>query len=85
MGTKSDRNFPCLLCLSERFSEQQSHELQTRPESDYVFFTPAIGLKQHDARSLDPESQRGAFLKGHTGLSEDGDDLLSGNLSVGGC
>ena len=84
MEMKSVRSFPFFVCLTEGLPEQ-SREFPKTSESDYVFFTPAIGLKQHDARSLAPESQRGAFLKGHTGLSEDGDDLLSGNLSVGGC
>lgn len=70
MAAKSDRSFPCLLWLSERFSEQ-SHELQQRPESDYVFFSPAMSLKESDAGSLNLGNRCDALPKGGTGFSED--------------
>ena len=69
MAAKSDHGFPCFL-LSEGFSEQ-SHELQQRPGSDYVFFSPAMVLKESNARSLNLESLCGALPKAGTGLSED--------------
>jgi hypothetical protein len=78
MAMKSDRSFPCLLWLSERFSEQ-SHEIQERPESDYVFFSPAVGRKQRDARSLNLEGRIGAHPEGQSGLSEDNSGVLSGD------
>ena len=78
MAMKSDRSFPCLLWLSERFSEQ-SHEIQERPESDFVFFSPAVGRKQRNARSLSLESRCGAHPKGEAGYSEEAYGMLSGN------
>ena len=78
MAMKSDRSFPCLLWLSERFSEQ-SHGIQERPESDYVFFSPAVGRKQRDARSLNLESRSGALPKGEAGSSSEAYGMLSGN------
>ena len=78
MAMKSDRSFPCLLWLSERFSEQ-SHEIQERPESDYVFFSPAVGRKQRDARSLSLEGRSGGLPKGEAGFSEDACGIFSGN------
>ena len=78
MAMKSDRSFPCLLWLSERFSEQ-SHEIQERPESDYVFFSPPVGRKQRDARSLSLESGSGALPKGEAGFSEDACGIFSWN------
>lgn len=69
MAAKSDYGFPCFL-LSERFSEK-SHELQHRPGSDYVFFSPAMGLKESNARSLNLESLGGALPKVGTDFTED--------------
>ena len=46
METKIDRSFPCLVFLPKRISEQ-SYELPKTSGSDYVFFSPSIGLK-HD-------------------------------------
>jgi len=69
MGAKSDRSFPCILSSSQRFSEQR-HVLQ-EPESDYVFFSPVIGLKQNGARSLDLESRCGALPEVVAWVSED--------------
>ena len=78
MAMKSDRSFPCFLWSSERFSEQ-SHEFQERPESDYVFFSPPVGRKQRDARSLSLESRCGAIPKGEAWFSEDACGIFSGN------
>ena len=76
MASKADRSFACLLWLSERLSEQ-SHELQERSESDYVFFSPAS--RENDARPPNLERRIGAHPEGQSGLSEDNGGVLSGN------
>jgi hypothetical protein len=67
METKIDRSFPCLVLLPKRNSEQ-GYELPKTLGSDYVFFSPSIGLK-HDpqyAPSQNEEKQSGALPKGRT-------------------
>ena len=68
MTSKSDRSFPCIFCLSERFSDQ-GHDVQQRPESDHVFFSPTMGFKRSDARSLEGRSRGSAIPRGVTGIS----------------
>ena len=86
METKIDRSFPCLVFLAERFSEP-SHELPRTSESDYVFFSPSIGLKQDHPQctpARDRENQSGALPKGRANFSESVGDLLSAEQSDGG-
>ena len=67
METKIDRSFPCLVFLLKRISEQ-SYELPNTSGSDFVFFSPSIGLK-HDPKytpARDPEKQSGLLPKGRT-------------------
>ena len=78
MTSKSDRSFPCIFCLSERFSDQ-GHGFQQRPESDYVFFSPTMGFKRSDARSLEVGSQGTTTPQGVTGISGAACGWLSGN------
>ena len=70
MQTKIDRSFPCLVFLAKRCSEQ-NHELSKTSESDYVFFSPSISLKQHDpqcTRARAREDSAGGLLSdGHSG------------------
>jgi len=68
METKIDRSFPCLVFLAERLSKP-SHDLSRTPESDYVFFSPSIGLKRDDpqcALARDREKQSDALPKERT-------------------
>ena len=63
MEAKIDRSFPCLVPLAERFSKP-SHEFSRTPESDFIFFSPSIGLKQQDPQCTpapDSEKQTGAL------------------------
>jgi hypothetical protein len=64
METKIDRSFPCLVLLPKRNSEQ-GYELPKTFGSDYVFFSPSIGLK-HDPQYAPEEKQSGALPKGRT-------------------
>ena len=63
MEAKIDRSFPCLVFLAERFSKP-SQEFSRTSESGFIFFSPSIGLKQHDPRCTpapDREKQSGAL------------------------
>jgi hypothetical protein len=85
MQTKIDRSFPCLVFLAERLSEP-SHELSRTSESDYVFFSPSIGLNQDHPQctpARDREKQSGALPKGRTDFSHSGGGLLSEGQSGG--
>ena len=79
METRIDRSFPCLVFLAERFSKP-SDEFSRTSESDFVFFSPSIALKQHDPQrtpELDQEKQSGALPKGRTDFSRSVGGLLS--------
>jgi len=80
MEEKIDRSFPCLVFLTERFSKP-SYEFSRTSESDFVFFSPSIGLKQHDPQCTpvrDREKQPGALPKGRTDFSHSaGEDPCS--------
>jgi hypothetical protein len=56
METRIDRSFPCLVFLAERLSKP-SHDLSRTPESDYVFFSPSIGLKREKQSDALPKER----------------------------
>ena len=80
METKIDRSFPCLVFLAERLSKP-SNDLSRTPESDYVFFSPSIGLKRDDPQGTlarDREKQSDALPKERTVSHSVGGPLSEG-------
>jgi hypothetical protein len=75
MKANGNRDFPCMLSLSEPFSEQGDH-YHRKPEFDYVFFGPTIIPDVSSAPSLEPEDGHTALPKGWAGFSQDGCGLL---------
>ena len=76
MKANGNRDFPCMLSLSECFSEQGDC-YQRKPEFDYVFFGPII--RPHVSRTPSSELEDGYTVlpNGRTGLSQDGCGLKS--------
>jgi hypothetical protein len=69
MKANGNRDFPCMLSLSEPFSEQ-GDRYQRKPEFDYVFFGPSV------TPSLELEDGDCALPKRRSGFSQDGFELL---------
>jgi hypothetical protein len=75
MKANGNRDFPCMLSLSEPFSEQGDH-YHRKPEFDYVFFGPTFAPEVSSAPSLEREDARTALPKGKAGFSQVGCGLL---------
>jgi hypothetical protein len=75
MKANGNRDFPCILFLSEPFSEQGDH-YHRKPEFDYVFFGPTFVPEVSSTPSLELEDAHIALPKGRAGSSQVGCGLL---------
>lgn len=74
MKANGNRDFPCILSLSEPFSEQGDH-CHRRPEFDYVFFGTTF-VPEVSSPSLELEDAHTALPKDRAGFSQVGCGLL---------
>jgi len=75
MKANCNRDFPCMLPLSELYSEQGDH-YHRKPEFDYVFFGPTLVPEVSSTPSLELEDAHTSFPKGRAGYSQVGCGLL---------
>ena len=68
MKANGNRDFPCILSLSEPLLEQGDH-CHRKPEFDYVFFGSTLVPEVSSAPSLELENDHTALPKGRRGFS----------------
>jgi len=75
MKANGNRDFPCMLSLSELYSVQGDH-YHRKPEFDYVFFGPTFVPEVSSAPSVEPEDDQTSFPTGRAAFSQVGCGLL---------